>query len=77
MSDNRGHTRETLSERLGALGPGGMAAVGFEDYKRLFGNEPREDELEGERAGKAFATNHGCDHEVDHSSRLVKFFKRR
>ena len=77
MTDNAGsgHTHKSLSETLGALAPGGMAAIGFDDYKRLFGSEPTEDQIEGERAGKAFADKHGVEHEVDHRSRIVKFFK--
>ena len=71
-----GHTRETLASTLGALGPGGIASIGFEDYSRVFGLEPTGDELEGQRAA-SFATKHGCDHKVDHAKRRVFFTKRK
>lgn len=71
-----GYTHENLSQTLAALGPGGRAGIGFEDYERLFGHQPSEDELEGERAGKAFASKYDCDHKVDHAKRHVWFTRR-
>jgi hypothetical protein len=48
MADER-HTHESLADVLGALGPGGTAAIRFEDHERLFGHQPTEDEMEGQR----------------------------
>jgi hypothetical protein len=77
MNDNSGeHTHKSLGDVLGALGPGGMTAIRFDDYKRLFGAEPTEDELEGQRAAGSFAAKHGCEHEVDHPKRQVWFRKK-
>lgn len=69
-----GHTHESLSEVLGALGPGGTATIRFEDYERLFGHEPTEDQIEGERAHR-FAKDNGCQQSVDHGSKRVLFRK--
>lgn len=74
-NDGERHTHKSLGETLGALGPGGMAAIRFDDYTRLFGKDPTEEELETQREAAAFAAKHGCQHEVDHRSRIVKFFK--
>ena len=71
-----GHTRETLASTLGALGPGGIASIGFEDYSRLFGSDPTEDQLDGQRAA-SFATKHGCEHKVDRAKRRLIFTKRK
>jgi hypothetical protein len=72
-----GYTHQNLSQTLAALGPGGTAGIGFEDYERLFGKQPSEDELEGQRAAGKFANDHGCDHTVDHGKRQVWFTKRK
>jgi hypothetical protein len=72
-----GYTHENFSHTLAALGPGGTAGIGFEDYERLFGVQPSEDELEGQRAAGEFADTHGCDHNVDHAARRVWFTKRK
>lgn len=71
-NDGDGHTHESLANALGALGPGGTAAIRFEDYSRLFGHEPTEDELESERV-RRFARDAGCTHEVDHDNQRVVF----
>ncbi len=77
MADDRhGHTHESFGQTLGALGPGGTASLEFDEYTRLFGKEPTEDELEGQRAGGAFAAKHGCAAEVDHAKKRVWFRKR-
>jgi hypothetical protein len=73
-NDDDGHTHESLAGVLGALGPGGMAAIRFEDYSRLFGHHPTDDEIEGDRVRK-FAKNFGCSHSVDHDTRRVVFTK--
>jgi hypothetical protein len=72
-ADARSH--HTLAATLGALGPGGTAAITFEDYTRLFGSEPSEDELEGRRVRK-FAADNACDHSVDHGKKRVWFRKK-
>ncbi|MEJ0012670.1 MAG: hypothetical protein WDM94_08580 [Bauldia sp.] len=72
-----GYTHENLSQTLAALGPGGSATIGFEDYEQLFGAQPSEDEIEGQRAAGKFADRHDCDHEIDHAKRRVLFFKRK
>ncbi len=71
-NDPEAHSHESLSTALGALGPGGMAALRFEDYTRLFGHEPTEDEIEGERAHR-FARDNRCSQAVDHERREVIF----
>jgi hypothetical protein len=73
MADEK-HTRETLAGVLGALGPGGTAAIRFEDHERLFGSEPTEDELESRRLAQ-FAKDNGCTHKIDPSEKRVVFTK--
>jgi hypothetical protein len=73
MADDR-HTHESFSEVLGALGPGGTAAIRFDDYERLFGHQPTEDENEGARAHR-FAKDLGCTQKVDHGNKQVVFRK--
>jgi hypothetical protein len=72
-----GYSHENLSQTLAALGPGGTAGIGFEDYERLFGVQPTEDELEGRRAAGEFAETHDCDHTIDHTKKRVWFTKRK
>jgi hypothetical protein len=74
MADDDGHTHQSFSEVLGALGPGGTTAIRFEDYERIFGHEPTEDEIEGARAAR-FASDHGCSQTVDHGKGQVVFRK--
>ena len=76
FKDGDGHTHQSLGDALGALGPGGMAAIGFENYKRLFGSEPTQDELETRAAGK-FAEKYGAVHSIDHTKRQVTFTKKK
>jgi hypothetical protein len=78
MVDNSGagHTHKTLGDMLGALGPGGMTAIGFNDYARLFGKEPTGEELESKREAERFAALHGCEHSVDHAAKRVWFKKK-
>lgn len=73
MADEK-HTRESLADVLGALGPGGTAAIRFEDHERLFGSEPTEDEMESQRLA-GFAKEHGCTHKIDHAEKQVVFTK--
>lgn len=73
MAD-REHTHQSLSEVLGALGPGGRATISFDEYSRLFGHEPTEDEVEGERAHR-FAKGNDCRQAIDHSGKRVTFEK--
>ena len=77
MADRAGHTHDSFGQMLGALGPGGTATLDFDDYRRLFGADPTEDELESQRAAGGFAAKHDCDHRVDHASRRVHFIKRK
>jgi hypothetical protein len=74
MADDQGRTHKSFSEVLGALGPGGTAAIRFEDYERLFGHQPTEDEIEGVRAHQ-FAKDFGCTQTVDHGRKQVVFRK--
>lgn len=68
------HTHKSLSDVLGALGPGGRATISFDEYSRLFGHEPTEDEIEGERAHR-FAKDNGCRQELDSAAKRVSFLK--
>ena len=76
FKDGDGHTHQSLADALGALGPGGTAAIGFEDYARLFGKEPTEDQLESKREAERFAALHGCEPSVDHAAKKVWFKKK-
>lgn len=81
MADKRsnggdGYSHHDLAHTLGALGPGGMTSIGFDDYERLWGVQPTEDELEGQRAAGKFASDNGCEHRVDHAKRRVFFHKK-
>jgi hypothetical protein len=73
MADEK-HTRESLAEVLGALGPGGTAAIRFDDHERLFGHQPTEDEVEGQRLAQ-FAKDHGCSHKIDRTEKKIVFTK--
>ena len=76
FKDGDGHTHQSLADALGALGPGGMAAIGFENYKRLFGADPTEEQLETQREAARFAVQHGCEPSVDHTAKKVWFTKK-
>lgn len=76
MSDNDNHTHKSLGATLGALGPGGMAAIRFEDHTRLFGSDLTEDQLESQREADRFAALHGCERSIDHSAKKVWFTKK-
>jgi hypothetical protein len=73
MADEK-HTHESLADVLGALGPGGTAAIRFEDHARLFGREPTEDEMESQRLAE-FARDNGCTHKIDRAEKQVVFTK--
>jgi hypothetical protein len=73
MADEK-HTHESLADVLGALGPGGTAAIRFEDHERLFGHEPTEDEMESRRLAQ-FAKDNGCTHKIDRAEKQVVFTK--
>ena len=75
--ESEGKRRQSLGQMLGALGPGGMTAIGFEDYEHAFGEQPPEDELEGQHSVAQFAAEHNCEHKVDHAKRRVFFMKRK
>jgi len=72
-----GHTHKSLADTLGALGPGGTAAIGFNDYVRLFGAQPTGEQLESQREADRFAALHGCEHRVDHAAKRVWFTKKK
>ena len=73
MADGK-HTHQSLADVLGALGPGGRATISFDDYSSLFGHEPTEDELEGERAHR-FAKGNDCKQVIDRTAKQVAFTK--
>jgi hypothetical protein len=73
MADEK-HTHQSLSDVLAALGPGGRATVSFDEYTGLFGHEPTEDELEGERAHR-FAKSNDCKQVIDRTAKQVAFMK--
>ena len=73
MADGK-HTHQSLADVLAALGPGGRATVSFDEYTGLFGHEPTEDELEGERAHR-FARSNDCRQDIDRTKKQVGFTK--
>jgi hypothetical protein len=75
-NDDEPHTHKSLADMLGALGPGGTATIGFNDYARLFGAEPTGEQLESKREAARFAALHGCEHRVDHAAKKVWFKKK-
>jgi hypothetical protein len=75
-NDDEPHTHKSLGDVLGALGPGGMTAIRFDDYSRLFGTEPTEDQLESKREADRFAALHGCEPSIDHAAKKVWFKKK-
>jgi hypothetical protein len=75
-NDDQSHTHRSLAAALGALGPGGMATITFDDHERLFGSDPSENELEGQRAAGKFAADNGCEHGYDHAKKWVWFRKK-
>ena len=73
MADGK-HTHQSLADVLGALGPGGRATISFDEYSSLFGHEPTEDELEGERVHR-FLKSNDCKQDIDHTAKQVAFTK--
>ena len=75
MADDQPYQPKSFSQVLGALGPGGIATVSFDDYHTMFGHGPTEDQIEGARAAR-FASDHGCSQAFDHANRHVHFTKK-